>query len=123
MIRRVVTLLLTMAYAITATGFAFDLHYCCNRLVSVSVNAPVKSCGMAAKPKCCKNVHIEIKVKDTHQPGLASLLFAPCGFDIPKPVLDGYSSSEGRRVIRSYDTPDPPLRSNPNYLINCAFRI
>lgn len=123
MIRRVAALLLTMAYAVTATGFAFDLHYCCNHLVSVNINAPVKSCGMAAKSKCCKNAHIEIKVKDAHQAEPVSLLFSPVGFDMSREIQDDHSFVESHATITNYDTPDPPLRTNPNYLINCAFRI
>lgn len=124
MIKRTVALLLTMAYAITAVGFAFDLHYCCNRLVFVSINSPVKSCGMAAfKSKCCKNSHIEVKVKDAHQGEAVSLLSDPCAFEMPPRLFGSFSVFEAGVVLINYDTPDPPHPPCPNYLKNCTFRI
>lgn len=125
MIKRTAALLLTVAYAITAVGFAFDLHYCCNRLVSVNIGNPVKSCGMAmaSKSKCCKNTHVEIKVKDAHQAGSGSWLFAAFGFEMPRQLASNCFTFAERAVTIHCNLHDPPFRAYPNYLKNCVFRI
>jgi len=60
---------LCLLYFITTTGFAVDLHFCFNRICSVSINAPARSCQKfsAKKMKCCGNKHLEVKVTDSHQ--------------------------------------------------------
>jgi hypothetical protein len=125
MIKRTAALLLTMAYAITAVGFAFDLHYCCNRLASVTINSPVKSCDMAAasKSKCCKNIHVEIKVKDAHQAESGSWVFAAYGFEIPRQLISDCFTFGDPSITINCDLHDPPCPAYPNFLKNCVFRI
>ncbi|MDP9076521.1 MAG: hypothetical protein M3O71_03780 [Bacteroidota bacterium] len=68
MIRRLAVSIMLLLYFITATGFAVNLHYCCNTLAAVSINAPAKSCDSTmGAMKCCKDRHFEVKVKDAHQ--------------------------------------------------------
>jgi len=125
MIKRTAALVLTMAYAITAVGFAFDLHYCCNRLVSVTVSSPVKDCGMAAasKSRCCKNAHVEIKVKDAHQAESGSWVSTAFGFELPRQLISNCFIFANRKVTIHGDLHDPPCPAYPSYLKNCVFRI
>jgi len=125
MIKRTAALLLTIAYAITTMGFAFDLHYCCNRLVSVTINTPAKSCSMAAasKSKCCKNSHLKIKVKDAHQPESGSFLSGIFSVEMPQQFLAGYFTFRDHLPAIHFEAHDPPYTSCRNHLKNCVFRI
>ena len=70
MFKRSVAMVLLMLYVITVSGFALNLHYCFNQISSVKVDAPANPCAKVlenSKMKCCKDKHIEIKVKDAHQ--------------------------------------------------------
>jgi len=75
MIRRLAVCTMLLLYFITATGFAVNLHYCCNTLASVSIGGPVKSCDATMGAiKCCNDKHFEFKVKDAHQAQAPSVL-------------------------------------------------
>lgn len=126
MFKRSVILVLAMLYLTTVSGFALNLHYCFNRLASVKVDAQANSCTklLSSKMKCCKDKHIEIKVKDAHQnnsplhwskffpialPVSAFVIFAPV---VQNPV-----------VANVTDRGPPKAPGIPLFLRNCIFRI
>ena len=70
MLKRSVAIVLTILYVCTVFGFVLNFHYCFDRLSSVKVDAPAIACTkilQTSKMKCCKDRHIEVKVKDAHQ--------------------------------------------------------
>jgi|SRR6185312_7993895 len=123
MIRRTAALLLTMLYTVTAVGFAFNLHYCCHRLVSVTINTPAKGCDMAAKSKCCKNVRLVIKVKDAHHGKSTCLIAGVFGFAMPQWHLPGYFLTPSRSLAINFNSSHPPRDACRSYLKNCVFRV
>lgn len=114
--------LVVLLYLVTATGFAMNLHFCGKSIESVKINAPVKDCGMSSK--CCKDTHIEVKVKDAHETAYTS--FTAQIFVSLVPVLDYdifYQPSTINQANKVASECGPPIIAVPVYLKNCTFRI
>ncbi|MGI4020622.1 MAG: HYC_CC_PP family protein [Janthinobacterium lividum] len=111
-----------LLYLITATGFAMNLHFCGKSIESVKINAPAKDCGMSSK--CCKDTHVEVKVKDVHQTAHTSFTGNILVSLVP---LLGYASFLEpltiKLVSKAVSERGPPLVAVPVYLKNCTFRI
>jgi hypothetical protein len=118
--------MLMMLYVVTVSGFALNLHYCFNRLASVKIDAPA-SCvkNESGKMKCCKDRHIEIKVKDAHsQPGSPLFFGKFFSLGLPVAVLADFSFSlPNRPTERLLDRGPPRTPVAPIFLKNCTFRI
>src|SRR3954469_24472548 len=70
MIKRIGISAIALLYLVTVSGFAVNVHYCFGHLFAVSINAPVKGCSeTGVAMDCCKDTHLVVKVKDTHQGG------------------------------------------------------
>jgi hypothetical protein len=128
MLKRSVAVFLVMLYISTVSGFALNLHYCFNRLSSVNIDAPSKACtqGLAvSKMKCCKDKHIEIKVKDAHETGIQSTLSKIFNQDIPTILFgDIFFDMPARDIAAaSYRGPPNVLHESPLFIKNCNFRI
>ncbi len=114
--------LVVLLYLITATGFAMNLHFCGKSIESVKINAPAKNCGMSSK--CCKDTHVEVKVKDAHQTAHTS--FTAQIFVSLVPVWDYALFHEPLTISQTTEVISkrgPPLFTIPVYLKNCTFRI
>ncbi|MVN20103.1 HYC_CC_PP family protein [Mucilaginibacter arboris] len=123
MLKRSGIVLVVLLYLVTATGFALNLHFCGNSIESVKIDGPTKKCGMDSK--CCKNTHLEVKVKDAHQAVHASFTGKNLVFLVP--VLS-YASSQELLTINQFANPvpdrgPPHLNSVPVFVKNCTFRI
>jgi len=121
MLKRSAAILLVVLYTITASGFALNLHYCFNRLASVQINAPAKSCvsGLEGrKMACCKDKHIEVKVKDAHQS--ASWFFSGKIFIglSPKPEIPDFKT-----IIKAVFLPQLAYRGPPLLLPVSAYLV
>ena len=128
MLKRSGTIVLTVLYLITVTGFALNLHYCGKRLTAVKIDAPAKGCNdpMAHQMKCCKDKQLVVKVKDAHQTEPISVLGKIFGFELAKlPFASITFNTQPISVATAYDhgPPDPLLSDNPLYIKNCTFRI
>lgn len=114
--------LVVLLYLITATGFAMNLHFCGKSIESVKINAPAKNCGMDSK--CCKNTHVEVKMKDAHQTAHTSFTGNNLVFFVPVlsyvPLHEPLTISQAAKVVSERG---PPLFTIPVYLKNCTFRI
>jgi hypothetical protein len=128
MIKRSGAFALTLLYLVTVVGFALNLHFCGSYLVSVKINAPVKSCNMLAKGKmkCCTNRHLEVKVKDAHQGQSQLFLAKTFAFEPPKlPFADFSINTQWPLSEKYFDRgpPDTPPGNIDLLLKNCIFRI
>ena len=129
MLKKSGAVLLTMLYVVTVLGFALNLHYCCNYISSVKINAPAVNCGMdkvASKMKCCKNSQLQVKVKDAHQAEETSFLSQIFGFELPRLPFGNYSFFPQRPSLEKYfdrAPPDGPVQSIATFIKNCIFRI
>lgn len=114
--------LVVLLYLVTATGFALNLHFCGDFIESVKIDAPTKKCGMDSK--CCKNTHLEVKVKDAHQTAHTS--FSSENLVSLVPVLS-YASFDQPLTIDRLANPvagcGPPPNTVPVFIKNCTFRI
>jgi hypothetical protein len=120
--------MLMMLYMVTVSGFALNLHYCFDRLSSVKIDVPANTCVKTLqvnKMKCCKDKHIEVKVKDAHQTGTFSFLAKTFSFDLPKLAYADFSTAAQRGLSEKIADRGPPLLSSnvPLFLKNCLFRI
>ncbi|MFI5160308.1 MAG: hypothetical protein ACHQHN_03480 [Sphingobacteriales bacterium] len=128
MLKRSAALVLMMLYLGTVSGFALNLHYCFNRLSSVEIDAPAKTCTKAVaacKMKCCKDKHIEIKIKDSHETGIRSVISRIFNQDIPA-ILFGnifYTIPVNTIAVVAYRGPPDGIRDQPIFQKNCTFRI
>jgi hypothetical protein len=127
MLKRSVAIVLMMLYICTAFGFVLNFHYCFDRLSSVKVDAPAIACTkvlQTSKMKCCKDRHIEVKVKDAHQSG--SPLFwgklFPLGL-INSDFADVSFAVQNPSTERLLDRGPPRTPDIPIFLKNCTFRI
>ncbi len=115
---------LLLLYFVTASGFALNLHYCGNLISSVKLDAPAEKCG-TVQMKCCKDVHVDVKVKDAHQTQAESFLAKLIGFDIPKIHYYAYPVPVRELALDTTPYRGPPdgCGNQPVYLKNCVFRI
>lgn len=128
MFKKISALTLVLLYLVTASGFAINLHYCGNKLASVKIDAPAKKCGLEKKinkMKCCRDKHIEVKVKDVHKVPPTSILSKLFSIDLPRLPFEDYIFPSEEETI---DT--PVQRGPPNggsktdrYTQNCSYRI
>ena len=128
MLKRSVVIVLAMLYLVTVSGFALNLHYCFNRLSSVKIDAPANACVKVLQPgkmKCCKDKHIEIKVKDTHQAGSPAYWGKFFPVMLHSFTLADFTFSFKNASIQqlSYRGPPPLPPGTPLFLKNCTFRI
>ena len=127
MVKRSVVIVLMMLYVVTVSGFALNLHYCFNRLSSVKVDVPANTCAKvleSSKMKCCKDKHLEIKVKDAHQNN--SPLHWSKFFPLSLPVtafLDFVPATQYFVTGISTERGPPKAPDVPLFIKNCIFRI
>ena len=127
--KRIATILLTFFYLIPAIGFSFDIHWCGNKVRSVSIikaHGEKCPCGMKMKAGCCKDVHTNIKLSES-QKG-SSQIVSPNN-SITK-YLTEFSIKNNLTLypktdvidIANYHSP-PAIRRLPVFLLNSNFRI
>ncbi len=128
MIKKCAILLITLLYLGTTTGVAFNLNYCCGKLVSLKVDQPVKKCAMPAmaSPGCCKSTHINIKVKDAHEASGQLHVSKVFSFKLPFGAFSGLAGfSNPLSQTGGFDPapPRPPSLNRIAFLKNRVFRI
>jgi hypothetical protein len=128
MLKKSAAIILLQLYLVTATGFALNLHYCFNRVRSVTIDAPAKSCAKslaASKMKCCHDKRIEVKVKDSHQPAAKSSVSKIFNEELLFMVTQNITFSLPSHYITvvSYRGPPRALGQQPVYLTNRNFRV
>jgi hypothetical protein len=127
MLKRSVAIVLMMLYLGTVSGFVLNLHYCFNRLASVNIDAPASACVKVLKSsmmKCCKDKHIDVKVKDAHQNGSLSFWAKSLPLNLPVAALGYFSplvlAAPCAALARRGPPPAPDI---PLFLRNSVFRI
>ena len=128
MLKRIGALLFVLLYTVSVYGIALNLHYCGKLLTSVNINSAAKDCSMLmdGKMKCCKDKHIEVKVKDVHQAQVWQYASAKVVIALPVKLLDSYvfEPQTAFTALRPNKAPpDPDLPGTPIFIQNCSFRI
>jgi len=122
MFKRSGIFILMLLYVVTATGFALNLHFCGSSIESIKINTPVKSCDMSSK--CCKDTHLEVKVKDVHQSAYTSFTYQILA--LPVAEICFWVNHEPATIDHSANLISergPPPPSVPVFIKNCTFRI
>jgi len=127
MLKKSAAILLLLLYISTVSGFALNLHYCFNKLSSVQLDPPAKTCAKtlaANKMKCCSDKHIEVKVKDAHHGSSGSVLSKIFNEDLPLILLGNIFFSLPVNSIAAvvYRGP-PPVPDVALFLKHRTFRI
>ena len=128
MLKKSVAIALMMLYLITVSGFALNMHYCFNQLRSVKIDPPGNSSAKlltSSKMKCCKDRHIEVKVKDAHNQAGSPTFWGKFFFlGLPLATFADLSSSpKNLQTERFLDRGPPLMQDTPIFLKNCNFRI
>ena len=127
--KKPLALSLALLYTATVLGFALNFHYCFNQVSNIAINQPVKMCTsqkLVKAPSCCKDKHVDIKIKDNHQVSASQFVVKNIAFQL------SYSNYTGCFIIKanglsvaSYERGPPPDLSNQPaiFLFNNNFRI
>lgn len=119
--------MISLLYLSTSAGIALNIHYCMNRIASVSLyhgEAEEDGCGTCGMSKtdnhCCKDETKLVKLSDDHQPvkSFLSAFFTPA---IIASVTYQYRFdwNEERIMAKLQYRPPPPKEFNQVYL-SCA---
>lgn len=68
--KKFITILLTICYLLPAVGFSMDLHWCGKSVKIVTINSSHQKkcpCGKKMPSKCCKDVHVSVKITDNQK--------------------------------------------------------
>lgn len=122
MLKKSGIIVIVLLYLVTATGFALNLHFCGDNIESVKINTPVKKCGMSSK--CCKNTHLEVKVKDAHQSTYTVFTSQILALPVPAFIYPAYQEPSAISHSANLLTErGPPPLTVPVFIKNCVFRI
>ena len=127
--KKSLALSLALLYTATVLGFALNFHYCFNQVSTIAINQPVKMCTslkLVKTPACCRDKHVDIKVKDNHRVSASQFAAKNIAFQLPHSNYTGcFINKVNGLIIASYDRcPPPDLSSQPTiFLSNHNFRI
>lgn len=130
--KKLLLVIVAIAYLAASSGMVLHVHYCMGKLVTWDLNdsnTNNSSCSTSKlSPKsckkegcdCCKDKHTYIKLQSEHKESIsikAICCIKPCFYEAlePEKLFQYYSSSN------IYRTPYRP--KIPYYIFNCVFRI
>jgi hypothetical protein len=128
-VKRIVVVLLTTVYLLSAIGVSASSFYCCGLLKSTSLSigdSQLKENNTITKAdNCCKTTKQSFKLKDNHfGSGFVSLL-AKCSLapHNSTPVFN-LNTKSFTAVYTAFNSHAPPSgQHEPFYTLNCAYRI
>lgn len=125
--KKLLLVLMIMVYGFSSTGATVQLHYCCGKLLNITLGSvEEKDCGMQEKmgsKPCCETKSVSAKDKDqdhefyTLSPG-AKIAIEPLSFFSNLQPLPGNNIFIAEPIVHS-----PPLLSSSIFILNCVFRI
>ncbi len=125
--KRPVAIFLIIFYLLPVIGFSFNIHWCCNKINSISFGVPKHDrCNHCnATSSCCKDVHITVKITD-NQHGSSFLTVAGnqinCLIAVVNPIPVTTFSHKRIFDFTSYHAP-PFACTQPVYIVNSVFRV
>jgi hypothetical protein len=127
--KRIVVIVLSAVYMLTAIGFSLEMHLCGNKITSVhieNIGSDKCSCGMKMPGGCCKNIHAVFKISD-NQKAASELKIS--NTDFSKQIFGLLNVFEfiDYAQVNNLESPNnhapPDIGKRPVYLSNCVFRI
>jgi hypothetical protein len=125
--KKFIVILVLFSYAVSVTGLTVSNFYCCGKLRSAKIvfaSTHKKSCtSKMGNKKCCKYEDSFFKVNDNHTG--STVEFVPDAPVAEFGYFDSYSFLENSlsNLIIHYSNAPPPKPLQPQYLLNCNFRI
>ncbi|PTR00870.1 hypothetical protein C8P68_10199 [Mucilaginibacter yixingensis] len=107
MFKRLSILTICLLYLVTASGFVLNIHYCLGSVRSVTMDAPSKKCAPRKMP-CCKDKHLNVKVKDAHSHATSTLLSKLFAVELPRLPFEDYLFPPQAPVADSRHQRGPP---------------
>lgn len=129
--KKLVVILLMVAYSITSFGITIHLHYCMNKFVESGIDNKSGICndmvmmdGME-KDKCCKHEYKQLKVENHYKDTVSVIsynkfilvIIPDYPFQIP---LNSIATIVKNDFIKQ---PCRRGRNNKIYIFNCVYRI
>lgn len=129
--KKIFILVISLLYLSMSTGIALNIHYCMNRIASVSLHTGEQdedACGTCGMDKtdshCCKDVTKVVKLSDNHQPSKIVFAFFSLPADLLISNTDFIVPVQGLSTIPKLTYWQPPPRElNQLYLVHSVFRI
>jgi hypothetical protein len=125
--KKFVVILVLFSYAVSVTGLTVSSFYCCGKLKSTKIvfaSTNKKTCtGKMSGRKCCKYDESFFKINDNHFG--STVEFVP---DAPVAEIVYFNANSfleknlSNLIIHCSNAP-PPKSLQPQYLLNCNFRI
>lgn len=125
--KKFVVILVLFSYTVSVTGLTVSSFYCCGKLKSTKIvfaSTNKKSCtAKMSNKKCCRYDESFVKVNDNHFGSTAE--FVPDVHVAEVVYFDALSLLQNRlSSLNTHYSNAPPLNcSQPQYLMNCNFRI
>jgi len=92
MLRKIIYISFILLWTISASGFTISKHFCCDVLVSVSINSEAKSC-CDPENGCCHNENEQFELKDDFVSAQELENIAVPEYEILFPILFSYISN------------------------------
>ncbi|QTE56438.1 HYC_CC_PP family protein [Mucilaginibacter rubeus] len=124
-LKKIISILLVFAYAISVYGVSVNKFYCCGQLSTVSIAKITQlNCPNKSDPSCCKTTKQEFKIKDNHvfakASSIAHIQFAVV---IAEYFIQIPAESIGIKNARAYNSHAPPATRDALYTLFCTYRI
>ena len=133
--KKLLTILLIVAYGIATYGSTVYMHYCMGKLVNIEMtsahNTTCKGCHQSKKTSeksCCKSEFKQLKTDKEYEKGYYNYPFFSPHF---LPNTNGYNEKvdiasiaiDRELVIHRNVGLPPPAIPIPIYILNCDYRI
>jgi hypothetical protein len=126
--KRILVILLMLAYSLSSSGVTISLHYCCGKLDNISfIKVSTRTCNMGSclkKTGCCNDKQISAKVIQEQEQVIKSVLISKYSIVTP-PGSYHYSHPQDTLITSDRLARVTPLLlpSIPLFIRNCTFRI
>jgi hypothetical protein len=132
MVKKGIIFIMAMLYICITAGIAVNIHYCMDRIASVSfghekdhADGSCSKCGMSkTENHCCKDESFFVKLSDTHQPSVFIHDLESENLALPVEFVNLTVTEQGITMLPFADhSSPPPPNLNKVYLANRVFRI
>ena len=128
--KKIAAIFFLIIYGFTSVGATVHIHYCMNELVGWSLSkTETEKCGKCGMEKesddgCCKDVHKQLQLKDSHKKVDSSGLPDFTGISILPQTNFIINTLYSFTPVRGSAIHPPPLINLPKlHILNCAFLI
>ena len=129
--KKIIVILLLIAYGVSSFGATIHEHYCMNKLVSSSLDNKIGGCGSNAmmggmqKGKCCKHLYKQVKVESHYKDAVAGMSYEKfIAAAIPTYYYQNITSNRIILTNNTYFKTDFRRKiNNKIYILDCVYRI